>query len=172
MESKERRELLMEKLKANAAPVTGAALAQAFGVSRQVVVGDIAILRAAGVDILATPQGYLIPSQLLKTQTRTATVACQHGWDKLAEELYVIVDNGGKIRDVIVEHPVYGELRGTLMLCSRREIEAFMDKLQNSGAAPLSAVTGGVHLHTIEVPSLAVLQRIEAELDNRGILFK
>ncbi len=172
MESKERRELLMEKLKANAAPVTGAALAQAFGVSRQVVVGDIAILRAAGVDILATPQGYLIPSQLLKTQTQTATVACQHGWDKLAEELYVIVDNGGKIRDVIVEHPVYGELRGTLMLCSRREIEEFMDKLQNSGAAPLSAVTGGVHLHTIEVPSLAVLQRIEAELDNRGILFK
>jgi hypothetical protein len=172
VESKERRELLMEKLKANAAPVTGAALAQAFGVSRQVVVGDIAILRAAGVDILATPQGYLIPSQLLKTQTQTATVACQHGWDKLAEELYVIVDNGGKIRDVIVEHPVYGELRGTLMLCSRREIEEFMDKLQNSGAAPLSAVTGGVHLHTIEVPSLAVLQRIEAELDNRGILFK
>ena len=84
----------------------------------------------------------------------------------------MIVDNGGKIRDVIVEHPVYCELRGTLMLCSRREIEEFMDKLRNSGAAPLSSVTGGVHLHTIEVPSLAVLQRIEAELDNRGILFK
>lgn len=171
MESGKRRQQLMNMLKTAGMPLTGAGLAQSLGVSRQVVVGDIAILRAAGAEIYATPQGYLMPA--VKAQAvRTATIACHHGWEKLAEELTIIIDNGGKVRDVIVEHPVYGELKGTLMLSSRRDIDEFIHKLKNSGAAPLSAVTGGVHLHTIEVPSQNALHHIEAELDEQGILFK
>lgn len=171
MESKERRQQLTDILKTAGTPLTGASLAQSLGVSRQVVVGDIAILRAAGAEIYATPQGYVMPA-MKPLSVKTATIACRHGWENLGEELTIIVDNGGKIRDVIVEHPVYGELKGTLMLASRRDIDEFMEKLANSGAAPLSSVTGGVHLHTIEVPSLKALHRIEKELEEKGLLLK
>jgi hypothetical protein len=171
MDAKERRNQLVDKLKKTGTPVTGSALAQELGVSRQVVVGDIAILRAAGVEIYATPQGYLLPAA--KSQSvKTAKIACHHGWDKLADELTIIIDNGGKVLDVIVEHPLYGELKANLMLASRHDIAEFLHKLKNSGAGPLSAITGGVHLHTVEVPSLKVLDRIEKELEEQDILFK
>lgn len=171
MDGKKRRNQLVEKLKITGTPVTGSALAQILGVSRQIVVGDIAILRAAGVEIYSTPQGYLIP--VVRAQSIISVkIACHHGWDKLAEELAIIIDNGGKIMDVIVEHPVYGELKANLMLASRHDLTEFLYKLKTSGAEPLSAVTGGVHLHTVEVPSLKVLHRIEKELDETGILLK
>ncbi|MDF2500070.1 MAG: hypothetical protein K0Q77_784 [Anaerosporomusa subterranea] len=170
MDAKERRNQLVDKLKKTGTPATGSALAQELGVSRQVIVGDIAILRAAGVEIYATPQGYLLPTA--KSQSvKTAKIACHHGWDKLTDELEIIVDNGGKVLDVIVEHPIYGELKANLMLASRRDIAEFLHNLKNSGAEPLSAITGGVHLHTIEVPSQKVLTRIEKELQEQNILF-
>ncbi|MBP1765124.1 MAG: hypothetical protein H6Q65_2182 [Firmicutes bacterium] len=171
MDARERRNQLVNKLKMTGMPVTGSSLAQELGVSRQVVVGDMAILRAAGVEIYATPQGYLIP--VARPQSvKMVKIACHHGWDKLADELAIIIDNGGKVIDVIVEHPIYGELKGNLMLASRRDMDDFLHKLKNSGAEPLSAITGGIHLHTVEVPSLNVLARIEKELDEQNILFK
>jgi transcriptional regulator of NAD metabolism len=171
MDAKERRNQLLDKLKKTGTPVTGSALAQELGVSRQIVVGDIAILRAAGVEIYATPQGYLLPAARAQS-VKTVKIACHHGWDKLADELTIIIDNGGKVLDVIVEHPIYGELRANLMLASRHDITEFLHNLKHSGAEPLSAITGGVHLHTIEVPSLNVLSRIEQELEQQEILFK
>lgn len=171
MDTKARRNQLVDKLKQAASPVTGAVLAQELGVSRQVVVGDIAILRAAGMEIYATPQGYLLPAKRPQA-VKTAKIACHHGWDKLEEELAIMIDNGGKVLDVIVEHPVYGELKANLMLASRHDLAEFLYKLKHSGAEPLSAITGGVHLHTLEVPSLKVLNRIERELDEQGILFR
>jgi len=171
MDAKERRTQLMDKLKEAGSPITGSALAQELGVSRQVVVGDIAILRAAGIEIYATPQGYLLP--VAKPQSvKTVKIACHHGWDKLADELTIIIDNGGKVLDVIVEHPIYGELKANLMLASRHDLVEFLAKLKHCGAEPLSAITGGVHLHTVEVPSLKVLNRIEKELEDQEILFK
>ncbi|MBP1763284.1 MAG: hypothetical protein H6Q65_342 [Firmicutes bacterium] len=171
MDAKNRRKQLLDILKRAGEPVTGTVLAQALGVSRQVVVGDIAILRAAGGEIVATPQGYFLPSAPVSS-VQTAKIACHHEGDQLAEELTLIIDNGGKVLDVIVEHPVYGELRANLMLASRRDIADFLYKLEHSGAKPLSAVTGGVHLHTVEVPSPQVLAQIEKELAEQGILFK
>ena len=171
MDAKKRRDRLMDKLKKAGVPVTGAALAQELGVSRQVVVGDIAILRAAGAEIYATPQGYLLPVERLQA-VATAKIACYHDGDKLADELMIMVDNGGKVIDVIVEHPVYGELKANLMLASRRDIAEFLHKLQNGGGKPLSVVTGGVHLHTVEAPSQEAINRIEEELEEQGILFK
>lgn len=170
MDGKERRHLLLAKLTAADEPLTGTVLAQMLGVSRQIVVGDIAIMRAAGSEIIATPQGYILPSGK-HTRVSTVKIACRHDWQNLAEELAIIIDHGGKVVDVIVEHPVYGELRANLMLASRRDLAEFLRKLDDSGAAPLSIVTGGIHLHTIEVPSAAVLQEIEAALNKRGILY-
>jgi transcriptional regulator of NAD metabolism len=140
-----------------------------LSVSRQIIVSDIAILRAAGHDVYATPQGYVMP---VKQQGITATLACKHSREELADELNIIVDNGGKVLDVVVEHPLYGEIKANLMLASRREVDEFMARLNDSGAEPLSIVTGGVHLHTIEISDPKALERMKSELKRRGLLIK
>lgn len=168
MDAKERRMKIFDKLKNTQEPITGTALAKGLGVSRQIIVGDIAILRARGIEIYATPQGYIMPVN--EANKITATLACRHSRDELANELQIIVDNGGKVLDVVVGHPLYGEIRANLMLSSRREVAEFLDKLKESGAEPLSIVTGGVHLHTVEVNDRASLSKIEAELKANGIL--
>lgn len=170
VDGRRRRELLLEQLKSYAAPLTGASLARELKVSRQIIVGDIAILRAAGYDIYATPQGYLLPDKKPASAWIRATLACRHSRDKLEEELAVIIDNGGKVLDVVVEHAVYGEIKANLMLSSRRELAEFLAKITAGSDAPLSVITGGVHLHTIEVPSEEVLTVIQQELKNKGIL--
>lgn len=170
MDAKERRDLLRKMLASAGAPVTGTALARDLGVSRQVVVGDIAILRAAGDDIYATPQGYALPSQRVQGAI-SAKFACRHDWGRIEEELAIIVDNGGKVVDVVVEHPIYGEIKANLMLTSRREVGEFIQRLTNSGAEPLYTITGGVHLHTVEAASAEVLDQIKKDLEKAGILY-
>lgn len=169
MEAKERREQIKYRLGTAGQPVTGTVLAKELGVSRQVIVGDIAILRAAGFNIYATPDGYMTPGPSAQTEQITV-YACRHGRAELGKELEIIIDNGGKVIDVVVEHPVYGEIRANLMLSSRRQLAEFLHKLADSGAEPLSIVTGGVHLHTVAAPSQAILQQIGAELKAKGFL--
>ncbi|WP_425060378.1 putative transcription repressor NiaR [Sporomusa carbonis] len=169
MEAKERRDQIVGMLKRTRQPVTGAMLAKEFGVSRQVIVGDIAILRAAGIDIYATPQGYVILTATPATTVK-AKFACRHDREGMEEELAAIIDNGGRVLDVSVEHPVYGEIKANLMLASRRDLAEFLHKSAESGAAPLSLVTGGVHIHTVEAPSSEVLHKIASELKALGIL--
>lgn len=171
MDAKERRDYLLEKLKRAAEPITGAALAKELSVSRQIIVGDIAILRAAGIDIFATPQGYVLPGRALK-ESLSYTIACRHNQQGIEQELAIIIDNGGKVLDVIVEHPVYGEICANLMLTSRRNLTDFLEKLFKSKAEPLSLLTNGVHLHTIEVPSEEIFLSIENQLRTAGILMK
>lgn len=170
MDGKERRDLILHKLKTGGVPITGGTLAREFKVSRQIIVGDIAILRAAGHNVYATPQGYILPVEQTQTGTIRVKLACRHDLQKLEEELAIIIDNGGKVLDVLVEHAIYGEIKANLMLASRRDLAEFLTKLDNSQDEPLSLITGGVHLHTVEVPSQKVLTIIEQELKNRGIL--
>jgi transcriptional regulator of NAD metabolism len=171
MDGKERRIKLLEELKNNGGPLTGACLAKKFKVSRQVIVSDFAILRAGGVAIYATPQGYILPP-IDDVKSKRATLACKHEQGKMAEELAIIIDNGGKVLDVIVEHPLYGALTAKLMLTSRRDLAEFIRKITISKAQPLASITGGVHLHTIEVADREMLARIESELRGKGILIK
>ncbi len=169
MDAKQRRQRLLELLRGAENPLTGAQLARELGVSRQIIVGDFAILRAAGEEIYATPQGYLLPKRIILQQV-TAQLACKHVRGRLGEELAIIIDNGGKVIDVIVEHPLYGEIRAMLMLATRRDLVQFMEQLEKSDAQPLSAITGGVHLHTVEAPDQETLERIKNELKDKGIL--
>jgi uncharacterized protein len=171
MDAKDRRNALHEKLAATDEPLTGTVLASQFGVSRQVIVGDIAILRAAGVSVFATPQGYMLPRNSVSAAV-TAKIACGHSLHKLEEELAIIIDNGGKVLDVIVEHPIYGEIKANLMLSSRCDLTEFISQLSTSAASPLSSITDGIHLHTIEVPSRAILAKIKQELRVAGILLR
>ena len=169
MDGKERRQQLIALLKTTSEPLTGTALARLLGVSRQVIVGDMAILRAAGCEIYATPQGYVLPAAKVPTAV-IAKLACSHDRNRMAEELNIILDHGGKVLDVIVEHGVYGEIKANLMLGTRRDLEAFLISLEKSGAEPLSLITGGIHLHTIEAPAESALEAIKAELNERNIL--
>ncbi len=170
MEAEARRAEIMRLLRLANAPLTGHELSGRLGVSRQVIVQDIALLRARGAGILATPQGYIIMEEAVRFPRRTFAV--QHGMDRLYEELHLMVSLGGRVIDVVVEHPLYGELKGMLMLHNEAEVRRFSDNLVRSGAQPLSALTSGVHLHTVEASDEQVLEAIEKELDRVGLLLK
>jgi len=169
MDSESRREKLLMLLRAATEAVTGADLAGIFRVSRQVIVQDIAILRAGGEKIIATPQGYLLP-HLLSRDKATRTFACRHLYGDIEAELRTMIDLGGNVIDVVVEHPIYGELRGLLMLKGRADLAEFMASLRATKAQPLLALTGGVHLHTVEAAGEDVLDRIETALGEADFL--
>ncbi|MBC8014715.1 MAG: transcription repressor NadR [Sporomusaceae bacterium] len=169
MDARQRRTKLLQKLKEAGGPLTGTWLAKELGVSRQVIVGDFAIMRAAGTEVYATPQGYVLPI-MENSKAIRITIPCKHERVGMEEELAIIIDNGGKVLDVIVEHPVYGELTANLMLASRRDLTEFLRKLDGSKAEQLASITGGVHVHTVEVPDYETLARIKDELRIKGIL--
>lgn len=168
MDAEKRREILLTMLSNASLPVSGSRLSEELGVSRQVIVQDIALLRAGGQDILATPQGYILMKSLARRPSRV--FACRHGVEGIEEELNTIVNLGGKVVDVIVEHPLYGELKGLLMLSSQAEVKKYMEKYRASQAEPLSALTKGVHLHTVEAENMEQLENISRELKERGFL--
>jgi len=130
------------------APVSASLLAKNLQVSRQLIVGDVALLRAQGHDIIATARGYIIPA--LRNENRyLGKIACSHTPDATKAELYIIVDSGAVVVDVIVEHDIYGEISGQLNLQNRDEVDAFMDKVYHEEVKLLSELTQGVHLHTL-----------------------
>lgn len=168
-----RRQAIMEILNDSPKPIKGSQLSEQLGVSRQVIVQDIALLRAEGTDIIATPQGYLLIKNISNTPKKALKVfACQHDYQGMEKELKLIVAQGGKVVDVIVEHPLYGELKANLMLEKLEEVEFFLENFNNSGAEPLSVLTKGIHLHTIEAPSRAILDNIQQELKISGVLLE
>ena len=152
-------------------PVPGTELARHFRVSRQCVVQDIAILRAERNDILATPQGYRLPEKQAPDGHR-AVIACQHGPERTEEELHILVDNGVRVLDVIVEHALYGEMRGSLMIESRADAQDFLRRWRGTRATLLSSLTRGVHLHTVEASKPEMIERARTQLRALGILLK
>ena len=170
MTAEERREGVWKALARSSQPVSASALAKEFGVSRQIIVGDVALLRAAGAAIDATPRGYVVRRD---SGGLRRTIACKHhSGDAMARELYAIVDNGGEVLDVIVEHPVYGQISGALKLRSRYDVTAFLEKVERYRAQPLSALTDGIHLHTVFCRDEETFLRITQALQEQGILLE
>lgn len=165
----DRKEKIIEEIKKSDKPISASTLAKKLGVSRQIIVGDVALIRASGTNIIATPRGYILYS---KQQNQTYTIAVNHSQEQMADELYTIVDLGGCAIDVIVDHPVYGQLTGKLHLSSRYDVDQFIKKVNNNQAKPLSQLTDGLHLHTIQCPNEDTYQRIVSALDEKGYLFK
>jgi len=168
MSSKDRRKLIEELLIKRAEPQKGNNLAVELGVTRQVIVKDIAILRAEGINIIATPEGYMMPRE--NNHRIKRVIAVSHKSDEIEDELTCIVKFGGKVEDVIIEHPLYGEIRGMLMLKNLYDVQSFMQKCKEYKAEPLSALTRGVHIHTIEAENEETIERILSELKSRGYL--
>lgn len=168
----ERREQLAAMLRAaNGGPIAGAELANRLGVSRQVIVQDIALLRANGRRIIGTPDGYLLLGATTPT-TVTAVLPCRHNIEQVEQELNIMVDTGLRVLDVVVEHPLYGELRGNLMIGNRAEVQRFVIGLRNGEYSMLSALTSGVHLHTVEAPAQANITQARQQLQEAGILLE
>lgn len=170
MDGKERRKAIIELLEVSEKPLSGVYLGKKFGISRQVVVQDIALLRVEGYDILATARGYILNKDIERVKSRIILV--KHSREQVEDELYTIVDNGGRIRNVIISHPVYGELVGDLMLKNRRDIKQFLDKLNGDSASTLMELTEGIHMHTIEAETEEDLDDIENQLQDREILIR
>lgn len=170
MNSAQRREEILRRLTDAAAPVSASALAGELGVSRQIVVGDVALLRAAGTQIDATPRGYQLHPE---AKGYTGILACAHRTaEEMRTELYTVVDQGGVVVDVAVENPLYGELRGNLNLASRYDVDNFIQQAAETPECLLSRMTGGVHLHTLRCPDEATFRRVRDALDARGLLYK
>ena len=170
MNAVKRRENILKRLVTATEPVSASALAAELGVSRQIVVGDVALLRAGGEQIDATPRGYRMRPA---AQGYTGILACTHSTaQQMQQELYTVVDNGGTVVDVAVENSLYGELRANLNLASRYEVDAFMRQAESTPECLLSRMTGGVHLHTIHCHDEASFRRVEAALNAAGLLYR
>ena len=168
MTGSERREAIVSRIKDSAAPVSGTALAASFGVSRQVIVQGIALIRAAGYEILSTNRGYVLNER--SAVSRTFKV--RHTDDQLEEELYSIVDLGGCVRNVMVNHKVYGHMEAPLNITSRRKAAEFIEDIRRGKSSPLKNITSDYHYHLVEAYSEETLDLIADMLEAKGFLIK
>lgn len=166
----ERRELILQWIKERNEPITGGELSDRTNVSRQVIVQDISLLKAKNEPIIATSQGYMYLNHHVKKEMHSRVVACSHSPERTIDELQLIVDHGVTVKDVIVEHPVYGDLTASIMVSNRREVELFVKKIRETNASYLSQLTEGVHLHTLEADSIAKLEAACTALKNAHFL--
>lgn len=166
MSAEERRNRIIGILGESKSPVSGAELSRQLSVSRQVIVQDMAIIRANGYDILATNRGYI-----LQTEEKVQRVfKVRHGDDQIEKELVDVVDLGGRIKDVFVYHKAYGVIRADLNLKSRLDIQKYLAQIQAGTSTPLKNVTGGYHYHTIVAENEETLDLIQEKLKEDGFL--
>lgn len=169
MEGIKRREELIKILHNQTEPISGSTLSRLLGVSRQVIVQDIALLRASNMNILSTTKGYLTyPSDEPKI---FRIFKVKHTTDQIEDELCTIVDHGGKILDVLVNHRIYGEITTELIIRNRQDVYDFVKKIKENKIVPLKELTEDIHLHTIEADSEVTLNRIEQALKDKNYLF-
>lgn len=151
-------------------PVNGTELARRLGVSRQIIVQDIALMRAENKNILSTNKGYLLYDSADLTDRCRRVYHVRHTTEQVRDELLTITDLGGTVLDVSVEHELYGQIRVDLLIASRSDAMEFSDRLESSSGAPLKMLTQDDHYHTVTASSERLLDLIEAELDRKGYL--
>ncbi|MCL2436647.1 MAG: transcription repressor NadR [Clostridiales bacterium] len=171
MDASVRREQILNMIGRCESPVSASSLAKTLNVSRQVIVGDIALLRAQGHEIIATARGYMVPA-FKELHQYLGKVACRHTSEDTKDELYTIVDLGAVVVNVIVEHEIYGEITGSLNLTGKKDVDLFMNQVASSEVKLLSALTMGVHLHTIACRDKAHFEQVCKALETKGYLFQ
>ncbi|MCD8300752.1 MAG: transcription repressor NadR [Clostridiales bacterium] len=162
----DRRKQILSLIRRSKAPVSGTALGQTFGVSRQVIVQDIALLRKEGYDIFATARGYMVN----ESKPHVRLVKVRHTEDESEDEMDLIVDLGGCVEDVMVNHRIYGQMSASLNIRNRRDVRHFMEDLRSGRSTPLMNITSGYHFHHISADAEEVLDEIEAALRERNFL--
>ena len=165
-----RREQILEAIRHGKVPVSASLLAKKLNVSRQVIVGDIALLRAQDHEIIATARGYIIP-EVRELHQYLGKVACRHDLENTESELNAVVDSGAVVVNVTVEHELYGEITGQLNLKSRDDVNVFINRIKASEVKLLSELTMGVHLHTIACRDKTHFEQVRQALNMGGYLF-
>lgn len=168
LRSDERRNRILEILESESGPVSGNTLAKRLNVSRQVIVTDIAILRAEHKELIATNSGYV----MIGSDAKRRIFKVNHPDDETEDELTGIVDIGGTILDVSVEHRVYGTIRAPLNISTRRDVNKFIGDINSGASTMLMNLTNGYHYHTVEARSVKILDEIEAMLKSKGYLIE
>lgn len=166
MKGNERRENIINDLMKEDTPVSAGTLAKKYGVSRQVVVQDVALLRAQGLEIQSTTSGYVLDSSAQNSRVFKSF----HSDEETAEELTICVDLGGSVKDVFVYHRAYGVIRTELNIGSRLDIQRFIESLSTGHSHFLKNLTSGYHYHTVTADSREVLDLIQNALAERGFL--
>lgn len=166
MIGKERRYEILNLIKSMKEPISGTELAKKFDVSRQVIVQDIALLRAENYDIFSTTRGYIYKA----TKFFSKVFPVCHSDNQIEDELNTIVDLGGIVDDVFVQHEIYGNLKAELGINSRRKVQELIKAIENGESTPLKNLTYGKHFHTVYSDSEEVLEVIEKELKAKGYL--
>ena len=168
MNSEQRREKIISVLQMSDKPISANSFANEFSVTRQIIVADIALLRASGHPIRAEHKGYVLEKSDNRMMTKRIVV--KHGNNEVQEELYAVVDHGGKVIDVIVQHSVYGKIVAELNLSSRYDVDRFIKHINETDAKPLLLLTEGLHIHTIEVKDEVTFGSIIERLNELHVL--
>lgn len=171
MEGEARREKIIDILQKEKTPVSGTELAKRMGVSRQVIVQDIALLRTSYKNIFSTNRGYLLYAEPVQQAMYKRTVKVKHRKEDIVRELDCIVDAGGRVLNVIVEHDIYGLITADLIIHNRADVRKFMHKVEEYGTKPLTDLTEGVHFHTIEAEMEETLDDVVQALAEEGFLY-
>ena len=168
MNYQDRRSEILRMLSETDSTTSAAEFARHFGVTRQIIVSDIALLRANGHRIQASRRGYRLERSTETGQLRS--IGCRHRSDQVLDEFYTVVDNGGSVVSVVVEHPIYGQFSADLNIDSRYDAQEFVQRHKTTRASQLSDLTGGLHIHMRRVPDEAAFQRIVRGLSDLGII--
>ncbi len=166
MSGADRREQIVKEIFQSDSPISAAKLADKYSVSRQVIVGDVALIRAAGYDIVATNRGYIINSPAKFSKI----IKVFHSDEQLRDELETVIDLGGCVENVIVNHKLYGRLEAPLNINSRLKISEFMEGILSGKSSPLKNITSNYHYHTITAENEKSLNLIEQALNKKGYL--
>ena len=166
-----RKQELLTLLKQSKEAINGQSLAERFGVTRQIIVQDIALLRADGAQIISTNRGYIYKNSDDNSYAHRL-FKVNHTVIDMEEELLAIVDNGGRIQNIMIDHPVYGEIQTLLKLTCRRDVSHFLDQASSNDFRSLSDLTNGVHYHLVEADSEQDIDYIEEALNQQGFLVK
>lgn len=166
----ERRIKILALIQEATTPLNGSVISKQMGVSRQVIVQDIALLRANKHDIISTNRGYLINTPTNEVDTFTRVFKVAHSDDDIAKELLCIINLSGQVLDVFVDHDVYGKISVDLNISTTQDIENFVVSMQDDEVSPLKNITNEHHYHTVKAPTVKLLDLIEAELRESGFL--
>ena len=172
MDTENRRYQILKLLENQHKPVSGTVLSKLFGVSRQVIVQDVALLRAENKDIISTNKGYVLHKDSNDLENERRVFRVKHDLENMQEELNCIVDNGGYILDVSVDHDLYGQISADLIIHNRADVAEFVEKMESSKSKPLKVLTDEIHYHTVEAKSVEILDRIERKLIELGMLVR
>ena len=168
MSGKERREEILKILQNSKTPISGTGLAKQFDVSRQIIVQDMALLRANGVKVLSTNRGYVVEEE--KRCSRVFKVI--HSDEQVEEELNLYVDFGAKVEDVFVYHKVYNVVKVNMNIKSRVDVQRYLRDISSGKSTQLMKLTSNYHYHTITADSEEILDMIQEELQKKGFLAK